>query len=291
MTQPMWKDLVLPSAKEDLLYELFHENSKLGRHTQQPPKEAVLDQMKHLYSSLPYDGYPRIDLPRPIPLPDIPLFHVMQSRMSVRSIIPDPISLLDLAILLHFSYGVTRAIDETSHERGLRVVPSAGALYPLEIYLYSAHLKGHQPGIFHYNAGDHCLHCLRAADLTQEISEAMVQPEIGMTATALLFITALFERSTFKYQDRGYRFVLMEAGHVAQNVNLAAVALNFSSVNIGGFFDREMDTLLGLDGVTSSTLYIVAIGGSSPPSDQQASLAPNFGNTGGPCHDSGSTQQ
>ncbi len=66
----------------------------------------------------------------------------------------------------------------------------------------------------------------------------MVQPEIGLTATVLIFITALFERSTFKYQDRGYRFTLIEAGHVAQNMKLTATALGFSSVNLGGFFDR-----------------------------------------------------
>ena len=64
----------------------------------------------------------------------------------------------------------------------------------------------------------------------------MLQPEIGMTATILIFITALFERSTFKYQDRGYRYTLLEAGHVAQNLNLVANALGYGAVNIGGFF-------------------------------------------------------
>jgi SagB-type dehydrogenase family enzyme len=76
----------------------------------------------------------------------------------------------------------------------------------------------------------------------------------------MLFITAQFERSLFKYRDRGYRFILLEAGHVAQNMNLAATALGLGSVDIGGYFDRQADELLGLDGLTHSTIYMVGIG-------------------------------
>jgi SagB-type dehydrogenase family enzyme len=258
VTQPTWKSLVLSSGNEDLLYELFHENSKLGRHTQHPAKEEVLDQMKCLHQSLPYEGLPRVDLPPCVSSPNISLFQAMQSRSSIRSFAPSTILLEDLGALLHYSYGVTRKSGEA--HRGLRVVPSAGGLYPLELYLYSAHLHGHHPGIFHYNSEHHCLQRLRSGDSTEEIIRTLVQPDVGRQAAVLIFVTALFERCTFKYQDRGYRFALIEAGHIAQNLNLAAIALNYSSINIGGFFDREIDDLLGLDGVTHSTLYIIAIG-------------------------------
>lgn len=73
-------------------------------------------------------------------------------------------------------------------------------------------------------------------------------------------VDAVFERSTFKYGDRGYRYALLEAGHVAQNLNLAATALNYGCVNIGGFFDRKIDQFLGLDGLTHSTIYMMLIG-------------------------------
>ena len=76
----------------------------------------------------------------------------------------------------------------------------------------------------------------------------------------IVFITAVFERSVFKYGDRGYRFVLLEAGHVAQNINLAVTALGLGCVNIGGFFDRDIDEFLGIDGLTHSSVYLMAIG-------------------------------
>lgn len=76
----------------------------------------------------------------------------------------------------------------------------------------------------------------------------------------IVFITAIFERSVFKYGDRGYRFIFLEAGHVAQNMNLVCAALGLGCVNIGGFFDREIDDLLDLDGITHSTLYMLALG-------------------------------
>jgi len=133
-------------------------------------------------------------------------------------------------------------------------------LYPLEMYLHTAALEGHAPGLYHYCPTQACLRCLNARDATSEISRSLLQPELGLTATVVLFITALFERSTYKYLDRGYRYALLEAGHVAQNLSLVATALGYGSVNIGGFFDREIDEHLGLDGVTQSIIYMVAIG-------------------------------
>ncbi len=260
MTQPAWKSLFWSSDNENLLYELFHENSKLGRHTQHPSNEEVLDQLKGLYPSLPYEGLPRVDLPSPNIPPDISFFHIVESRISVRSFRPSAISLQEIATLLFCAYGVTRTCDETHLPRGFRVVPSGGALYPLEIYVHCARLMDHHPGMFHYNPEHCCLRRIRAGDMTGAIADAMVQPEIVHNASLLVFITALFERSTFKYQDRGYRFSLIEAGHVAQNLNLAANALNLVSVNIGGFFDREIEKLIGIDGVTHSVLYMLAIG-------------------------------
>ena len=93
----------------------------------------------------------------------------------------------------------------------------------------------------------------------------MVQPDIAYGASLIVFITSIFERSIFKYGDRGYRFILLEAGHVAQNINLVSNALGLGSVNIGGYFDREIDDLLGLDGVAHSTIYMIAIGSRKEP--------------------------
>jgi SagB-type dehydrogenase family enzyme len=95
------------------------------------------------------------------------------------------------------------------------------------------------------------------------IARYFLQPTIPRKAAALIFITAMFERTTFKYFSRGYRYVLLEAGHVAQNINLVSTALGLVCLNIGGFLDRGIDAFLRLDGVTHSTLYIIAIGGNN----------------------------
>lgn len=87
----------------------------------------------------------------------------------------------------------------------------------------------------------------------------------------VLFITALFERTVFKYGDRGYRFVLMEVGHLAQNVHLVTQGVGLAGVSIGGFFDREMDRLLRLDGLNHSTLCLIAIGKNSEGNDARDS--------------------
>ena len=96
--------------------------------------------------------------------------------------------------------------------------------------------------------------------IVQPISASIVQPDIALETSVLVFITAIFERSTFKYNDRGYRFVLLEAGHVAQNLNLAAHGLGFGYINLGGYYDRDIDEFLGLDGLNHSTVYMGGIG-------------------------------
>jgi SagB-type dehydrogenase family enzyme len=88
----------------------------------------------------------------------------------------------------------------------------------------------------------------------------MVQQDLVESAAAVIFITAIFARSTFKYGDRGYRFILLEAGHLAQNANLAAQGMGLATTNIGGYADRLVDRYLDLDGLNESTVYVLLIG-------------------------------
>jgi SagB-type dehydrogenase family enzyme len=189
------------------------------------------------------------------------LAEAITTRTSLRNLLPCPLTLENVATLLHYAYGVTRDNKNTEVPHPFRAAPSGGALYPLEIFFHSGCIDGSQPGFYHYNPIEHNLRLLRPGDDTHAIAQAMVQPEIGLGSSLIIFITAIFERSIFKYGDRGYRFILLEAGHVAQNLNLVANALGLGCVSIGGFFDRQIDELLGLDGVTHSTIYLVAVGG------------------------------
>jgi SagB-type dehydrogenase family enzyme len=175
---------------------------------------------------------------------------------------PRAINLNELAAILYFAYGQTRKNQGTQFPRPFRTVPSGGALYPLEIYCHTVHATGLIAGLYHYNPSRHDLRLLQPGDRTNEFAAAMVQGDIAQNCSALFFITAIFERTVFKYGNKGYRFVLLEAGHVAQNIALAAAGLGFGSISIGGFFDREIDALLAIDGVSHSSLYLAAVGGS-----------------------------
>lgn len=257
-TSEAWQAICHPPAEET--WELFHENSKIGRYYAGLPDEAVAAEMRRMWESFPYDAYPAVALPPERTPLSSPLGAAIETRTSTHSFVPHRITLADLASLLHAGCGVNRPAGEGGYPRSFRVVPSPGGLYPLEVFVHSAQAEGVRAGLYHYSPVGNELRRLREGDLSREVGSVLMQGEIAYDATLVVFITAVFERVTFKYGARGYRFALLEAGHLAQNLNLAAGALGLGALNIGGFFDREADELLRLDGLAYSTLYLVAVG-------------------------------
>ncbi len=252
-------DFVRQPHPADDTWELYHENSKTGRFDHYPPDDIIRARMSELAETLDYDAYPEVMLPSPMRL-DVPLGDAMADRATARALEPVPLDTRTIGSLLHYAYGQNRDNTGTPFPRPFRYVPSGGALYPLELYLHVAHAADIAPGIHHYDPTRHALRSLVVGDQSRQISGALVQQQIAFDASLIVFITAVFERSVFKYRERGYRFVLLEAGHVAQNLNLAAGALGLGIANIGGFFDRDVDALLAIDGLTHSALYLAAIG-------------------------------
>lgn len=259
MSQSAWEQLRLPSNESQEEWEFFHENSKLSPYDAGISPELVRQRMGSLHESLPFDTFPAVDLPAARTPLTLSLDEALARRVTLREMEARPLPLANVASLLHSAYGISRSNEGTGFPRPFRNVPSAGALYPLELYVHSAHIEGVPAGIHHYNPTQGRLRRLQTGDFSRQISEALVQKELPFSSSLILFITSLFERTTFKYGARGYRFALLEAGHVAQNVSLAAVSLGLGAANLGGYFDRSIDALLGLDGVTHSTLYVVCI--------------------------------
>jgi SagB-type dehydrogenase family enzyme len=253
-------DVLYPPAADEACWEVFHENSKTERHDRPPSSEAVRKRMAEIAPSLPFDGYPVFHLPPPT-LPETPLGDAIRARATGRDMVTCELSLEQLSAMLFCAYGETRDNEGTPFPRPFRTVPSGGALFPLDIFVHSARVAGLPPGVFYFDPTVHGLKLIRKGDHTHRMSEMFVQPELPLDSAVQLFITAFFERTTFKYRDRGYRFALLEAGHVAQNFNLAATALGLAVTCVGGFFDRALDSFLGLDGVTRSTVYVQAAGG------------------------------
>ncbi len=164
-----------------------------------------------------------------------------------------PLGLQRLAALLEAGYGVT-APDRRS-------VPSGGALYPLELYPAVVQVDGLEAGVFHFDPPRHALELVRAGEIGPELEAACPLPGLLAGAAAVVFVTAVFWRSRFKYGLRGYRFALLEAGHVAQNVLVAATELDVAALPLGGFYDARVERLLGVDGVDESVVYAIVLGG------------------------------
>jgi SagB-type dehydrogenase family enzyme len=255
-----WDAMLMPSEDDVRVWELFHENSKTSLYVRSPSDETVVARLAQMHQSLPYDAYPAIDLPDRLTPLEISLGDAIKNRVTTRSMQPCALTLEMVGTLLFCAYGVTRDNQNTAFSGPFRTVPSAGALYPLELYFHSAHVDGLPPGLYHYNPSLNNLQCLRQQDQSAHLAKALLQSNIASDAALTVFITALFERTTFKYGERGYRFLLLEAGHVAQNINLVAIALGLGCISVGGYFDREIDDMLGLDGLTHSTIYMLAIG-------------------------------
>jgi SagB-type dehydrogenase family enzyme len=198
---------------------------------------------------------PGVDLPRQ-PYPGARLRDVLRRRRSILP--PARVPLLDgeLSRVLAASYGV--ALWHAGSLR--RPVPSAGALYPLEAYVVSLAVDPLESGVYHYDPFRHRLEWLGTVD-EATLADAVVDPSLVARASAVLIVTAMFWRSRFKYGLRGYRFALLEAGHLAQNVILTAVALRLSALPLGGFYDRRLDALVGADGLDEATVHAVLLGG------------------------------
>jgi SagB-type dehydrogenase family enzyme len=241
-------------------WETYHENSKTGRYDAYPKNETVLARMREIPESLSYDSFPVVALPTSRVPFTLSLEEAMVARATARRMESCKISLEHISALFGLAYGITRDLREQGYPRTFRTVPSGGGLYPLEIYFHTRAAEGLDAGTYHFSPDSNLLHQIRRGDDTDTIAKALVQQNLATQSALQYFLTAVFERSYFKYGERSYRFILIEAGHVAQNINLVATACGLGCVNIGGFFDREVDSFLGLDGIAHSTIYMGAIG-------------------------------
>jgi SagB-type dehydrogenase family enzyme len=145
----------------------------------------------------------------------------------------------------------------------LRTAPSAGALYPLDVYVAVRKVEGVPQGLHHYDPDRHALAELLLGDPASHLAAVLIDPA-HVHAAVWVILAASFQRSRVKYGLRAFRFVLLEAGHIAQNVLLAAAALNLTALPIGGFFDSRLDAFLMLDGLNESALYLIAVGSAAP---------------------------
>jgi len=228
-----------------------------------------------------YDHAPVIALPSPRrtpgeePGPD--LWSCIAQRRSIRSYGATPLTLLELSRLLWASGGITASYITPYGQDFYRAAPTAGGLYPIETYVVVNKVEGLEPGLYHYRVagrdilerpmveGSHCLEQLRVGDLRGDIAAAALDQLMCAKAGAIFVWTAVFARSVWKYRDRAYRYVYLDAGHMAAHVSLAAVALGLGSCPVAAFYDDEVNALLGVDGETEGALYMTTVGRPARP--------------------------
>jgi SagB-type dehydrogenase family enzyme len=191
-------------------------------------------------------------LPDPRLAGDVSVEQALRERRSVRSYRNDPLEIVEISQILWSAQGIT-------NERGFRTAPSAGALYPLELYVIAGKVKDLSAGIYKYRPHDHALVEIVSGDRRSPLSRAALRQGAIRKAPAVILFCAVYERTTGKYGQRGIRYVHMEVGHAAQNVCLQAIALGLQTAVIGAFRDTEIKAIANLP-ADEQPLYLVPIG-------------------------------
>ena len=188
---------------------------------------------------------------------------LVASRRTRYDLSGGPLSLEDLGFVLSAAAGVTgRITGPDGVMRSLRSAPSGGALYPVDTYALVRSVAGlPENATVFYDSGRHLVRVLPAGADFDLLARATRLPGQCAQLSACVVFVAVLQRSHFKYGDRSYRFALLEAGHMCQNLLLAAEALGLNAVPVGGFVDDAVNGLLLLDGVDEAALYLVMIGG------------------------------
>ena len=233
---------------------------KETRHSRERLVGGRMDWSRQPAWSKTYPDAPRVALPEPAVAPAgderQDLFGVLGRRRSVRDYAPPALGLGELSALLWAAAGVTAL----RHGFAFRTAPSAGGLFPVEHYVAANDVAGLEPGVYHYAVLERALERIVAGDVRLPLARAALDQRIAAEADAVFVWTAVLERSRWKYGKRFVRYVLLDAGHIAQNVALAAVALGLGTCQIAAFFDDEAAALLGVDPDEEPVVYMTTVG-------------------------------
>lgn len=193
-----------------------------------------------------------IRLPKTAPSLGHPLEQLLAQRRTHRAYSGQPVSLAKVACLLWAAQGIT-------DPSGFRTAPSAGALYPLEVYLLAGVVTGLEPGIYHYQPKADGIRMVATGDRRAELAAAALHQDWLMDAALTLVFAARYERTTWKYGRRGIQYVHIEVGHAAQNVQLMAVSLGLGTAVVGAFDDGRVASLMGMP-AEETPLYLLPVG-------------------------------
>lgn len=208
----------------------------------------------------PYVGSgPVMHLPKPVNLKqgNVLLENTITGRRSIRRFSHAPLTMEELSWLLWCTQGVQKVLPPST----IRTVPSAGARHPLDTYLLINRVKGLNAGLYRYIALEHAVAPIRLdAKISELLQEACLGQDMVVSAAMTLFWVADVYRSAWRYSERAWRYVFLDAGHVCQNLYLAAVPLECGVCAIAAFEDEKLNSLLGVDGENQFSVYAAVVG-------------------------------
>jgi SagB-type dehydrogenase family enzyme len=244
---------MIPLEDPTTLSLLFHLNSEPWLNDDAYKGGSVNQELK-----VPDDVIAEIALPRPA---GSALMELLAQRYSCREFAQSEMSIENASALLAASYGAlapARFGGQTPFLR--RTVPSAGGLFPLEVYVFTQRVQGLEDGLYHYDVVAHSLRQLRRENLWPTLEPMFYTYPFIKDANLVFAIAAVFMRIQKKYGPRGYRYTLLEAGHVAQNISLRAIELRLATLCMGGFVDSALNELLDLQPKEEGVVYTIAAG-------------------------------
>ena len=211
-------------------------------------------QQVELYKT--YPGVPVVALPEPDLGGGLTTEVAISRRRSTRDYASAPMSQAELSRLLFLTGGISA--DRWGNAR--RTAPSSGALYPIEVYAVVHRVDGIEPGVYHYAYREHALDVVRVGDFRAQVVDQAIAQEFLGECGVVLFLTMILQRMRPKYQDRSYRYGLLEAGHLGENAYLAATSMGLGACGVGAFMDDAINAMLGVDGVEEAVVYMLAAG-------------------------------
>jgi SagB-type dehydrogenase family enzyme len=243
-------------SKEADIARLYHLHSG---HVRARPVEPELGGfvVPQRFKSCP--GAPRTVLPGRDFALEATLGAVLEERRSIREYARRLLPLATLGRLLHASYGVRGRLSGSTGMGYQRSAPSAGGLYPIELYVAAESVEGLDDGVHHYDVRAHELELVRPGAVQERLVDLTMGQELCGSANLVFVMTAVWERTMYKYGQRGYRYALLDAGHLGENLYLVATALGLGPSGIGGFLDQELNTLLDLP-AGEEAVYILCVG-------------------------------
>lgn len=233
------------------------EYQRMSKYKQETMHGKSLDWSK---KPATYKVYPpeleRVELDKPNLAGGMPYNELLRKRRTERVFTDTPIPKRTLSQIIWAAQGITLV----SEHQQLRTAPSAGALYPVETYCVVTKVQNIKPGVYHYQVPYHNLVLLKEGLYGPALANAALGQTMPQLASFVLIWSAVVERSKWKYEQRAYRYIYLDAGHIAQNAVLAATSCGLGSCPIGSFFDEEVDNMIGVNGKSETAIYILAVG-------------------------------